>query len=196
MHLNKLTAPPEVLIGDLLSNGAVSLPLIPPNFVEALLEEARSYQYEQLPKEYGDFDTRQEMAVYHVSDRKSLLWCLAEQLQERIASKILRQLFSGRLKFNEVEMLRYPEGSVGIAPHLDQKRYVNLICSCNLTGGGRFFTCGDREGNNPVEHRAEAGDVILLRGHDFAGEKKRPFHYVSSLQSERFTCIIRQNKSA
>lgn len=181
------------LVADLFSEGAISLPLIPPDFLAALLAEARAATFADLPEEYGDFHTRQEMAAWHVTSQDSLIWCLAEQLQEHVARIVPPRLFAGKLAFNEVVVLRYPPGSIGIAAHRDEKHYVNLICSCNLTGGGKFFTCSDRDGNDPVEHRAQAGDVVLLRGHGFAGERKRPFHYVSSLQCERYTCIIRQN---
>ena len=86
-------------------------------------------------------------------------------------------------------------GSIGITPHLDQASYINLVAIIILGGGGRFYTCADRTGQNIRNIPAGPGDMILLRCPGFIGTQQRVFHGVSDISEARYSLGIRQNSS-
>lgn len=185
----------EEIEQSLLRQGAISIPLLKMNTLSGMISEARAAKFEKLPSEVGKYKTRQNMEVWHLEDDdyRSRFWQLADELSTFLGRQLVFRYIAGSFKFNQVEVLRYPKGSIGIEPHKDSARYANFICLCNLTGGGKFVTCSDRIGSNPDVHRCEAGDVVIMRGNGFYGRDARVFHYVPPVTSERLVCSIRQN---
>ncbi len=178
------------LINSVRLGGAVSLPLIEREVLPDLLGEARLLAFEQLPETVGR--VKQQLSFCRVDDQESIFWQLAMELQNQLRRFLPRWAFRSTLAFNEIEVLRYPANSSGISVHRDSNRYVNLIALVNITGGGQFFTCADRNGSLSIAHAATAGDVILMPGPGFDGLEAGPFHYVDGIVEERFVCSIRQ----
>ena len=99
------------------------------------------------------------------------------------------------LQLNRLVLQKYNAGSLGITPHHDAKRYVNLICVVVLAGHGRFFVCEDRTGRGAREVEAAPGMAIFMRGPGFHSSRDRPFHYVSEIRETRYTFGLRQQRT-
>jgi hypothetical protein len=90
---------------------------------------------------------------------------------------------------------RYEENSIGITPHKDGLRFVNLVCVFVIGGQGRFYVCSDRFRRDAREIDASPGNVILMRAPGlFSSENNRPFHYVTDIRERRYTFGPRQKK--
>jgi hypothetical protein len=105
-------------------------------------------------------------------------------------------LFPSPLHFNSLSLQKYAQGSIGITPHRDGLRYINLICIFVIAGQGRFFVCADRSGQEAVEIEATPGNVILMRAPGFLGEDLRPFHFVSEISATRYSFGLRQLRNS
>ena len=80
---------------------------------------------------------------------------------------------------NDVVVLRYQPGSMGIAPHRDQRRFAQLVTVITVAGSAPFTLCRNREGDSIRTWHAGQGSLVLLRGPGLAGEADgRPLHAV------------------
>jgi hypothetical protein len=92
---------------------------------------------------------------------------------------------------------RYEKGSIGITPHRDGLRFINLVCVFAVGGRGRFYVCSDRSGKDAREIDASEGNVILMRAPGlFGSQDNRPFHYVTDIRETRYTFGLRQKRAA
>ena len=91
--------------------------------------------------------------------------------------------------FNDRVVLRYPQGSRGISPHRDLKRFEGIIAILTLSGRGDFYICTDRHKTNRRLFRAEPGLMILMRGANCGAG--RPFHYVEKIEKGRVAFGLR-----
>ena len=87
---------------------------------------------------------------------------------------------------------RYRAGALGITPHRDGSRYINLAALFTLSGEARFCLCDDRGGGGARQLDAAPGTVILLRAPGFRGAAGRPFHFVSDIRARRYSFGLRQ----
>jgi hypothetical protein len=181
--------------------GAASLPLLDEAFRLRLLSEAESYTYTS-EEEYvgsGDRLVRQQMGSFESFLPGSAYLTLRDAFQswldERLSS-LPQYPFSSPLRFSTLSLQKYEQGSIGITPHRDGLRYINLICILIVAGKGRFFVCADRMGRGAVEIESTPGNAILMRGPGFLGEELRPFHYVSEISLTRYSFGLRQLRSA
>lgn len=187
------------LIARLNTTGAHSLKLIPDLLRESLLLAARKLNYKNQPEVVGSPERR----VY-----QRLASCELDTNQEPFAglARALEALFTSALShlsrlpwpnpptFNDLLLQRYPPGPYALTPHLDGKRFVDLVAIAVLEGSARFCVCADRAGNKPQEIPATPGSVIFMRAPGFGGaEDGRPFHCVGDVQSERYTLGLRNN---
>ena len=96
--------------------------------------------------------------------------------------------------FNDFLLQRYPPGPFALTPHLDGKRYTDLVVVAVLEGAATFCVCADRAGRGRVEIPAPPGSVIFMRAPGFDGaEDNRPFHCVLDVTAERYTLGMRCN---
>ena len=181
--------------------GAASLPLLGEAFRLRLLAEAESYAY--TPEEEfvgsGDKLVRQQMGSFESFQPGSAYLELRDAfqawLEERLQS-LPQYPFSTPLRFNSLSLQKYEQGSIGITPHRDGLRYINLISIFVIGGKGRFFVCADRSGREAVEIDAAPGNLILMRAPGFLGEDIRPFHFVSEISRRRYSFGLRQLRLA
>jgi hypothetical protein len=177
--------------------GAASLPLLDEAFRLTLLAEAESYTYksEEEIVGSGDKQVRQHMGSFESFPPGSAYLALRDAFQswldERLSS-LLQYPFSSPLHFSSLSLQKYKQGSIGITPHRDGLRYINLICIFVIAGRGRFFVCADRSGKEAVEIDAAPGNAILMRAPGFLGEDMRPFHFVSEVSLTRYSFGLRQ----
>jgi hypothetical protein len=177
--------------------GAASLPILDETFRLALAAEAEGYPYH--PEDElvgsGEKQVRQQMGSCELFPPGSLFHLLAASFQAWLDSRldVLPEYpFSSCLRFDSLSLQRYPAGSIGITPHRDGWRFVNLICIFAIGGRGRFYVCADRAGSAAVEIDAAPGNVILMRAPGFLGANLRPFHYVTGIPAERYSFGLRQ----
>ncbi len=174
--------------------GGVSIRVISFEVVEYLASAAQDSNFvkrEELVMPSGVYQD-----VYGVDDlsENSLFHVFMDEWQRFVSLKTkgFGNLFETPISFNDVAVQLYKAGSRGITPHLDDRKYINLICIFPLLGRGRFCICKDRKGENPVELDSSLGNVILMRGPGFRNSKQRPLHFISDIQGPRISLGIRQ----
>lgn len=193
----------ESLLADIFQtvayHGAASAPLLSIECRKQLLVEveARSFIFTAEAREQGTEGMRvyQELETFiDFTDDSAfvLLRDVFEVYLDNYADTLLLYPFSHMPLFNSCTLARYPAGSIGITPHRDPLRYKNLICIFILEGNGKFFLCRDRSGQNAQEIVASAGNIIFLRAPGFMGINTRPFHFVTRIDTMRYTFALRQ----
>lgn len=185
------------VIGELDQCGGVSVPLLTDAFRQELLSEADAYDYVRQPEVVGPHKVREELSsVQTPFPYGSLLYKLKEGLEDMVIRGMIstneKDLFTRPLRFDEMSLQLYEEGSMGITPHMDGKSVVNLICIVILTGESKFALCEDREGSNPKYLDTTPGNVIFMRAPGYRGSDHRPFHFVTDITSRRIVVGIRQ----
>lgn len=187
----------EPLFRQLDECGGTSISLLNEVFRQALWQEAEGYTYH--PEEEvvgsGERTVRQQMGTletFPVNSRYLQLRGAFQALIDRSLAALPVYPFQERLLFNSLSLQKYDPGSLGITPHLDSLRYINLICLFVIGGQGRFFVCTDRAGKDSVEIEAAPGSLILMRAPGFMGAQIRPFHYVTSIPETRYSFGLRQ----
>ncbi len=94
---------------------------------------------------------------------------------------------------NSIEVKRYPKGSLGLTPHMDQSRYVNLISVFVLEGEAPFYIYSQDRKTVLSEIDSSPGGLILLRAPKNRQERGfRPMHGVGSVIQERYTITVRE----
>lgn len=190
---------PAEFLHELRTVGAIATPALDETTRQHLLGTALSYPYQQEERVVGPYRVHQEMASCTTFPSDSPFHALRDRLETKIHD-ILGTLepppLRDPLHFDHLVLQRYPPGSLGITPHRDGKKFINLICIFVLQGHAAFAVCDDRQGHNPKALEASPGNLILMRAPGFLGETIRPFHYVSHVTSERLTFSLRQRKSS
>jgi hypothetical protein len=82
---------------------------------------------------------------------------------EQHLAPLRRSPFASPLRFTEAALHRYPPGPLGLSPHRDSARSINLVAIFVLKGRGRFIVCQDRTGRGAVDLPNAPGDLLLLR---------------------------------
>jgi len=98
---------------------------------------------------------------------------------------------------NEVGIVHYIPGSIGITPHMDGKWYRRLVVVATVYGRAPFAICGSRDPRDVIERwTAGPGDLVLMRGPGLAGMRDgRPFHLVGGPDGgERLSLGIRMSQ--
>lgn len=187
------------LVERLTNVGAASFPIIANRFRRTLHAEAERCQYVREAEVVGTGANivRQQLEACECirpSDGAMLLKFAFLALMERSLDESPIYPFSSPLDLNACVLQRYQRGSIGITPHRDGLRFVNLVCIFVIAGRGRFYICADRAGNAPREISAPPGNVILMRAPGFLAAGERPFHYVADIQDTRLTFALRQTR--
>ncbi len=202
--MKKLFVPGDLDIGRILeelsSVGATSVRILDEGFRMALLREAEGYDYEPEDEIVGSRDrlVRQQVSSFDDFPDGSGYVLLKDSFQgllERCLAEFGSYPFETALSFDSMVLQRYEKGSIGITPHRDGLRFINLVCVFVVGGRGRFYVCSDRSGKDAKEIDASEGNVILMRAPGlFGSEDNRPFHYVTDIQETRYTFGLRQKR--
>lgn len=182
---------------ELDKHGGVSVPLLTEAFRQELLAEAETHEYERQPQVVGLHGVRQEFSsIQKPIPPGSLFYKLKEELERMIIEKMVASramdTFEAPLRFNEISVQLYEEGSIGISPHVDGESVMNVICVVIITGQAKFGLCDDRAGNNPRFLDTTPGNVILTRSTGYRGGNFQQFHFVGDVTERRITIGIRQ----
>ncbi len=178
-------------------DGAASLPVLADDYRFWLLEEAGRAPYREARKVVGTGDraVQQELdycCEFAADSRFHDLKQRFQALVDAAAARLGRYPFATPLDLGDMMLQRYDPGPIGVTPHRDHARYVNIACLFTLAGESRFGLCDDRSGTGARTVDAAPGTVILLRAPGFDGPRDRPFHFVSDITSERYSFGLRQ----
>lgn len=78
---------------------------------------------------------------------------------------------------NEIQVLRYPPGTSGVASHRDPERYRRIIAVFTVGGRGTFSVQRSQDDEDIRSWDVGARSLILLRAPGLAGRRDgRPFH--------------------
>ncbi|HZS43208.1 MAG TPA: dihydroneopterin aldolase [Candidatus Paceibacterota bacterium] len=189
----------EKVLEELDKVGGVSIPILSESYRKNLLAEAETYKYNKQPEIVGPAKVHEQLSSTYDFKPDSLFFRLKadfEDLLNRKIKELITYPFERELDFNEMSLQLYEKGSIGITPHMDSKRAINLICIFILTGQAKLAICDDREGNNPRFLETTPGNLILLRGPGLFNSDSRPFHFVSEVTERRIIFGMRQKLSA
>lgn len=188
---------PNQIVAALTAQGAVSIPFLREDFRLALLREAQGYTYSPEPEIVGRGPdaVRQQAASQCIVSPEGAYAELRTAFQA-VCSEVFQSLtpypFATRLRLTDLRLQKYARGSLGITPHRDGARFCNLVCIFVIGGQARFAICADRFGREATEIDVSPGRLLLLRAPGFLGSDERPFHYVTDIRDERYTCGLRQ----
>lgn len=175
----------------------MSIPLLTKSARQALQQEAEGFHYEPevetigagdriVRTEYSACNQFPEVGLY--PEFKQTFQTLLDQACDRLDD----YPFSTPLQFTELVLQRYLPGQLGITPHRDSLRAINLIALVNLSGQAEFYRCDDRQGTNAVSLDTTPGNVIFLRAPGFLNTSVRPFHFLTNIRSTRYSLGLRQ----
>ncbi len=185
------------IMGELSCIGATSIRLLNEGFRSSLLQEAEGYTYKPEDEAVGSGDriVHQQLASFDNFSTEGNFILLKKSFQaflDQCLEEAVPYPFDTRLNLNSMVLQKYESGSLGITPHRDGLRYINLVCIFIIGGRGRFCICSDRSGTDATEIAASPGNVILMKAPGFLGSNKRSFHFVTDIQETRYTCGLRQ----
>ncbi|HIK14376.1 MAG TPA: hypothetical protein IGS53_03630 [Leptolyngbyaceae cyanobacterium M33_DOE_097] len=186
-----------VLIDALATEGAISVPLLAESARIELLREAKSFWYEPEVKTLGKGDqiVRTEYTACNNVPQTGLYGDFKQAFQtlmDEACDRLKVYPFSVPLNFNQLVIQQYQPGQLGITPHRDSLRAINLIALVNLCGEAEFYRCDDRQGTNSVRLDTTPGNIIFLRAPGFLNRRDRPFHLLSNIRSTRYSLGLRQ----
>lgn len=204
MGHNVFAATPDAraLVEALRTPGATALPLLSDAAREKLARAARMLDYAAQPESVGPPERRvhQRLASHQLDTGREPFAALARALEALLAevhASLPHSPWRSAPTFNDFLAQHYPPGSSAITPHLDGKRFVDLVAIVVLAGEGRFCLCDDRAGNGMTEIPAPPGSVIFMRAPGFDGaEDGRPFHCLPDITVERYTLGLRHSSRA
>jgi hypothetical protein len=187
------------VIRALTAGGAAAVPgVLGDEARRRLLEEARACSFIAATAVVKPYGVRQRYAAVTAfppgSGFRALRNAFQALLEDRLAL-LPAYPFTTPLRFNISALHRYPPGRLGISPHRDSARSINLVAIFVLEGKGRFFVCRDRDGRDAMDLPNAPGDLILLRAPGLIGADVRPFHGVADIVEQRTTFALRQQQT-
>lgn len=183
---------------DLPTQGAVSISLLNENACNILLQEAEKLEFRRCRDVIGDGEkaVTQDFSISLNFSKKSRLdeFAAAFERQLNKAFEIINpQPFPTPFHFNDRAMLIYEKDSTGISPHRDLVCFHGVVAILTLVGEADFYICDDRHKTNSRHFKASQGEMIIMRGVNYAGMDDRPFHYVENVNSRRVGFGLRYN---
>ncbi|WAL58960.1 hypothetical protein [Thermocoleostomius sinensis] len=187
----------DEIVRSLTTIGIISIPLLQEQTRQQLQREAEQFNYAPEIKTIGATDqiVKTEYDSCDTFAENSLYTELTQQFQTLLNDAIAQtglSLFETPLQFNSMVLQRYRPEQLGITPHRDSLRAINLICVFNISGHASFYRCDDRSGAGAIAIDTTPGHVILMRAPGFLGLSDRPFHYVTEIRSTRYSLGLRQ----
>jgi hypothetical protein len=170
---------------------------ITPSTLKDLQDELPRLKFHPQPSTYGKHNVTQNFELAEEFDQQSYLFAV-----QMVFERMLNAAFTSSspwpiseiLHFNEARIQRYQPCKVGISPHRDGAKFINIIALLVLEGAGEFCICDDRDGTNTVAYKNKPGSLILMVGPGFLNENRQPFHYVRNVTTQRTTFAFRHHK--
>jgi hypothetical protein len=185
------------VLAELGATGAVSVPLLTESARKELHQAAEKLDYSLDRAVYGKCDrtVKTDYGSCELEGEAGLFKDFQAAFQARL-DQFLDQVnpypFCTPFRWNAAVVQRYIPGQLGITPHVDSLRAVNLIALVNLGGQADFYRCDDRQGTHAVQLDTTPGNVVFLRAPGFLNSQERPFHFLTNVQSTRYSLGLRQ----
>ena len=167
-----------------------------------LLAAMECVRFERAPERVADIRQDFDLLVIPVGSgdsRLSLLLALCDAYAAllRAQAGALNAPWLADFTPTDIYVQRYRQGSRGITPHRDHRRFVKLISIFSLGDPAEFRLCRDREGAALRRYRLASGDLLLLRAPGFAGRRSaRPPHAVSGPRGAvRYSITLRMEQA-
>lgn len=180
---------PNEMIETMVRDGAVSVPLIPGDFLQALLRQAEGYEFRKSER----LDTQLISSVY--GPAKDLQVQLEFLFNDRLRS-LRPEILDEELRFNSATINRLlPYGRV--RAHTDYG-FKGTVCVCVLNEGRNFYVSPSTHWQDFMSTRkkiaSNPGDVIFIRGIGFLGLDSPVYHEVTRRRTEgdSYALVFRQ----
>ena len=112
---------------------------------------------------------------------------------EPLAGDLLRDTPLLGSSFNSIGIHYYPAQTGGITPHRDFASSLNLIIIFVLSGDAELYICQNRKGEEAKKTICSPRSMVILRApRNEAEQQYRPFHYLTSSSTDRYSLIFRQ----
>ena len=184
--------------------GAIPLGIIKLNdvVIKRILYGIEQIEITEIPPKisgtkWGAINTARGNSWNNPESLPDVLQQLTQQTEQLLKVIFPREVLDGDICFNDFSLRKYPPGEregFSISPHRAEEKYINVIVIWVLKGYSSFYVCADREGNKSKLIDTCVGQLIVMRGANYAGIKDRPYHYVRQTKSERITFTLRQTK--
>lgn len=192
---HQLDTTTDVLIGQLTTREALSIPFLPERVRQSMLLEAQQLPYTKLEVIVANGKVQQDIYRADLTFSSGYIGWVAKKtkaLIEGVFSGVEPPLFAEPLVLNEVSVQRYPIGG-GISPHVDGKKFLNLVVLVVIEGHGELYTCTDRSGAHATCVPCPPGQLVILPARGYRDRTDTPFHYLGNVTAERYLLGLRQN---
>lgn len=164
---------------------------------DELLAEVASGRFSPLDPQIGTVRQRGDGLTIGVGDEA---FPLVARLVTELTGEVTASRMPGTADYepNEITCQRYLDGSSGITPHMDQRRYRVLVAAFTLVGEAAFTVFEDRSATKVVRSwTTRGGDLCLLRAPGLAGHSDgRPTHSVAGPETgARVSLTVRMDQS-
>lgn len=92
----------------------------------------------------------------------------------------------------EVKLIHYPVSTLGVGIHKDLSSNINVVVFFNLEGSTEVKTYSNKNGDNPLAHFIQAGDISIMRAPRNSSDDIRPYHGVEEVFEPRTVLVIRE----
>ncbi len=193
-----LTCTPEEAIESLRTSDTLHLPCASATLCERVAKELRGIAYaRQMSVTPSLIEQEFEHGIEVPPDSltKHAFKVLGEMISDLFA-EAKHYPFWNPLRLSEEIVQRYAPGPRGITPHRDCKKYINLVATLTIAGSRTFGICSTKDKKDARTLRLRPGDLVLMRGSGFLGEKRQPLHFVEEIEGEGVVLISRQVREA
>lgn len=154
---------------------------LPGRSVRALLDEVGHGPFGAVEPEVGP--VRQEVESLEIRPDDLARYPAVRALRDELVAAVRRggAGIRGLATWmpGEIDVQRYPAGSIGITPHLDGKRFRRLVAVVTLAGTAPFSIHPTRDGPAVRTFDTGPGSILVMRGPGLAGHRDgRPFHSI------------------
>lgn len=163
-------------------------------FRDLLMHEVNAGPFDRLPEQVGRYGVRQQAEHRVILGDDVGGYPGVDQLRREFVARLRAHADDiqglGEWYPNDTSIQRYQVGSLGISPHLDNKRYRYLVAIFTLEGAAPLALCTGRQGAVQQEWETVPGSLVLLRGPGLGGAADgRPLHTVAGPTGGRRTSL-------
>ncbi|HET9257302.1 MAG TPA: hypothetical protein VFO16_19170 [Pseudonocardiaceae bacterium] len=172
------------------------------DYCRRLQHEVQDGPFERLPGEVGPYHVREDADMFRITEANLGGYPAVRQARRELTTRIHAdgEGIGGIDRWfpNDIAVMRYKPGSIGVSPHRDGLRNHYLIAIITSHGSAPLAHCANREGTIIEEWETIPGSLALLRAPGLADAEKhdRPFHAVRGPAAGwRYSLTLRMNTS-
>src|SRR5262249_30679087 len=132
-----------------------------------LQHEIQDGPFERLPSEVGPYHVREDADMFRITKANLGDYPTVRQARRALTTRIHAdgEGIDGTNRWfpNDIAVMRYKPGSIGVSPHRDGLRNHYLIAIITSHGSAPLAHCTNREGTIIEEWETTPGSLVLLR---------------------------------